>query len=127
MIGMLLAGAIFGGGCFLVIRGLFPPRPSLADALAHLRQIPEPEPLVTERDGGFAARIGRPVAGVIIRDGATWLVPARVRRDIAVTERSVERHLAEQVALFLIGLRWVPINVLGRTESASELRFPSST
>jgi len=108
MIAELLAGAVFGGGCFLVIRGLFPPRPSLAEALAHLRQIPEPAPLVTERDGGFAARIGRPVAGVLIRDGATWLVPNKVRRDIAVTERSVERHLAEQVALFLVGLLLVP-------------------
>jgi len=108
VIAALVSGAAFGGGCFLVVRGLFPPRPSLADALAHLRQVPEPPPVVQPTEGGLAARVGRPVAGVLTRAGAGWLVPARVRRDLSVTERSIERHLAEQVALFLLGVLLVP-------------------
>lgn len=108
MIAVLLSGAAFGGGCFLVIRGLFPPRPSLADALARLRRVPEPPPVVEVAEGGLAARTGRPIAGLLTRAGAGWLVPARVRRDLAVTERSVERHLAEQVALGIFGVLLVP-------------------
>lgn len=108
MIVALVSGAAFGGGCFLVLRGLFPPRPTLADALAQLRRVPEPPPVVEAAEGGLAARVGRPVAGLLTRTGGAWLVPARVRKDLAVTERSVERHLAEQVALGLLGVLLVP-------------------
>lgn len=109
MIAALLSGAGFGGGVFLVVRGLFSPRPSLVEALARLRQVPEPPPVVGTVEGGLAARVGRPVAGLLTRAGGAWLVPGRVRRDLAITERSIERHLAEQVALFLLGVLLVPV------------------
>ena len=77
----LLCGAGVGLGLWLVVRGLFPPRPSLAHALAQLRRLPEPAPVLTpEANGGMAARLGRPIAGYLTRTGAGWLLPAGVRR-----------------------------------------------
>ena len=113
MILALVCGAGVGGGLFLVARGLYPPRPSLAHALAQLRRLPEPAPVLTpvltpEAEGGYAARLGRPAARVLARSGAGWLVPATVRRDLAVLGRSLERHLAEQVTLGLVGLLFAP-------------------
>ena len=109
MIASLLCGAGVGAGLFLIIRGLFPPRPTLADALAQLRRYPEPAPVVGAAGaGGFAARAGRPVADALGRAGAGWLVPTRARRDLAILGRSPERHLAEKVTLTLVGLLLVP-------------------
>jgi tight adherence protein C len=105
MILALVCGAGVGGGLLLTLRGLYPPRPSLAEALAQLRRLPEPAPvLVPEPDRGFAARVGQPIASALGRAGAGWLVPARVRQDLAVLGRSPERHLAEKVTLSLVGL-----------------------
>jgi tight adherence protein C len=109
MIAALVRGAGFGVGVWLIVRGLFPPRPSLAQALAQLRRLPEPAPvLTTDGEGGIAARLGRPAAGALTRAGAGWLLPAAVRRDLAVLGRSPERHLAEQVTLALVGLLFAP-------------------
>jgi tight adherence protein C len=105
----LVCGAGVGGGLWLIVRGLYPPRPLLAQALAQLRRAPEPAPvLAPEAEGGFAARLGRPVADALGRAGPGWLVPAGVRRDLAVLGRSPERHLAEKVALALVGLLFAP-------------------
>lgn len=109
MILALLCGAGFGAGMWLVLRGLYPPRPSLAQALAQLRRLPKPAPAVaTETEGGFAARAGRPLAAALTRSGGGRLVPGSVRRDLAVLGRSPERHLAEKVTLALVGLLIVP-------------------
>jgi len=109
MIGALLCGAGFGGGLLLIVRGLSPPRPSLAQALAQLRRLPEPAPVLTpDGEGGLAARVGRPAADALNRAGANWLIPAAVRRDLAMLGRSPERHLAEKVTLALVGLLFVP-------------------
>jgi tight adherence protein C len=105
----LVCGAGVGAGLWLIVRGLYPPRPSLAHALAQLRRLPEPAPVLTpEIEGGFAARLGRPAADALTRAGAGWLLPASVRRDLAVLGRSPQRHLAEQVTLALVGLLFVP-------------------
>ena len=110
MIAALLLGAGCGGGLLLVARGLFPPRPSLAEALAELRRVPQPAAVLAEDDpGGFAARLGRPAAGALTRAGAGWLVPGALRRDLAVLGRQPERHLAEKVALGLVGLLFAPV------------------
>ena len=104
-----MLGAGTGLGLWLVLRGLFPPRASLADALAQLRRVPEAAPLlVPGADGGAAARIGRPIAAALARAGAGWLIGTRVRRDLAVAERSPERHLAEKVTAALVGLLVAP-------------------
>ena len=109
MILPLVCGAGVGAGLLLIVRGLYPPRPSLAQALAQLRRLPEVASVVVpEPDGGFAARLGRPMADALVRAGAGWLLPATVRRDLAVLGRSPERHLAEKVTLALVGLLFVP-------------------
>jgi tight adherence protein C len=105
----LLCGAGVGAGLYLIVRGLYPPRPSLAQALAQLRRVPDPAPVVTvEGVGGFAARAGRPIAEALARAGAGWLIGAGLRRDLAILGRSAERHLAEKVTLALTGLLFVP-------------------
>jgi hypothetical protein len=105
----LALGAGTGLGVWLVVRGLFPPRPSLADALAHLRRVPEVPPvLAPTSEGGVAARVGRPVAEWLGHRGAGWLVPGRIRHDLAILDRSPERHLAEKVTLCLVGFLLVP-------------------
>ena len=109
MIVALVCGAGVGAGLFLVLRGLVPPRPSLADALARLRRVPGPTATATPEDcGGFAARLGRPLADVLSRAGGISLIWPRVRRDLAVLGRSPERHLAEKVTLAILGLVLVP-------------------
>ena len=109
MIAALVLGAGAGGGLLLIARGIAPPRPSLADALAQLRRTPEPAPIIAGgADGGFAARLGGPVARLFGPAGARRLLWGRVRRDLAVLGRSPERHLAEKTALALVGLVVVP-------------------
>lgn len=109
MILALICGTGVGAGLLLIVRGLYPPRPSLAQALAQLRRLPEATPvLVPEAEGGFAARLGRPAADALTRAGAGWLLPAAVRRDLAVLGRSPERHLAEKVTLALVGFLFAP-------------------
>ena len=109
MITALALGGGTGLGLWLVVRGLYPPRASLADALAHLRRLPDPAPVLgAGAEGGVAARLGRPLADLLVRAGAGWLVPARVRQDLAVLDRSPQRHLAEKVTLALLGLLVAP-------------------
>lgn len=109
MITALILGAGAGAGLFLVARGIAPPRPTLAEALAQLRRVPEPEPVATLTDpGGFAARLGLPVARLLTRGTSGALLWPRVRRDLAVVGRSPERHLAEKVTLALLGLLLAP-------------------
>ena len=109
MTAAILLGAGAGVGLFLVVRGLLPKRPTLAHALAQLRRLPRPVPvLAPDEVGGFATQLGQPFARVLVRAGASWLVPAAVRRDLAVLGRSAERHLAEKVALAMVGLLFAP-------------------
>jgi Flp pilus assembly protein TadB len=56
----------------------------------------------------MAARVGRPLAELAERAGAGWLVPGGVRRDLAILERSPQRHLAEKLTAALAGLLVVP-------------------
>ncbi len=110
MTAAVLLGAGAGLGLVLVVRGLFPPRPTLAEALAQLRRLPQPAAVIAEEDpGGFAARLDQIAAGALGRAGAGWLVPGALRRDLAVLGRQPERHLTEKVALGLVGLVIVPV------------------
>ena len=105
----LLLGAGVGMGLWLVARGIFPTRPRLADALAALRRVPEPPPVLATADpGGPAARIGSPLATLLARGDPARLLWGGVRRDLAVLERSPGRHLAEKTALGMVGLLVVP-------------------
>jgi len=109
MIDALLLGAGAGIGLLLVVRGVVPSRPSLAEALAQLRRSPGPEPeVVSGEQGGFASRLGLPLARLAGRGRPEGLLWVRVRRDLAVLGRGPERHLAEKVTLALFGLLLVP-------------------
>jgi hypothetical protein len=109
VIAALLLGAGAGTGLLLIVRGVAAPRPSLADALAQLRCLPEPAPIVTgDADAGFAARLGAPLARLLGRAGGHNWVWGRVRRDLVVLGRSPERHLAEKTALGVVGLVLAP-------------------
>jgi tight adherence protein C len=105
---VLLLGAGAGAGCWLVVRGLAPPRPSLAASLAQLRRTSHPAPRPVEQGTGFAARLGAPLARRLVRAGGGGMVGAKAQADLAVLGRSPERHLAEKAALALVGLLVVP-------------------
>lgn len=105
MILALACGAGVGAGIWMIARGWAPARPSLADTLAQLRTPPPAIDIVQPTEvGGFTARLGRPLAQALLRMGGEALVWPRVRRDLAVLDRGVERHLAEKATLALIGL-----------------------
>lgn len=110
MILPLVCGAGVGAGLFFIVRGLYPPRPSLAQALAQLRRVPEPTSVLSaDGDAGFSARLGRPAADALTRrGGGAWLIPTSVRRDLAILGRSPERHLAEKITVALVGLLFAP-------------------
>ncbi len=104
----LVCGAGVGAGVWMAARGLFPPRPSLAQALAALRQVPGPAPIVAAAEpGGPSARLGGPVAAVLGRYAPGLVFPA-VRRDLVVLARSPERHLAEKTTLAILGVLIAP-------------------
>ena len=54
--------------------------------------------------GRLRVVLSPPIARLLERAGADWLVPRRIRPDLAITGRSLERHLAEQVTLGLVGI-----------------------
>ncbi|MHB1927837.1 MAG: type II secretion system F family protein [Acidimicrobiales bacterium] len=102
MIVALVYGAGVGAGLLAVATGLRPTRPSLADSLAALRQVPAPPPLVAPTGTDSAlVRLGRPLAAPL---GARKLIPGGVRADLAVIGRDPQAHLAEKTALAVIGL-----------------------
>ncbi|NUP46286.1 MAG: secretion system protein [Catenulispora sp.] len=98
---MLLAGAAFGVGLTMLARGLFPPKPTLAQALADLNRAPAPVRILAADDGGWAARFGGPLVGLL----ESWNLPGeKVAKDLQVLERSARRHLAEKAVAALAGL-----------------------
>jgi pilus assembly protein TadC len=98
------AGALCGLGVWLLARGVRPPQPSLAQALAALRRVPPPRPLIstTQREWTPLARLGAPLAH---RLGTRSLVLTKaVRRDLVVVSSSPEQQLAEKLATAIVGL-----------------------
>ena len=81
--------------------GLAPARPPLAAVLATLTQPPQLAPPAPLEEGGWAARTGRPFAAILASLG---LPSGRVRSDLAVLGRPVERQLAEQATTAITGL-----------------------
>jgi tight adherence protein C len=108
----LLLGSITGGGVWLLIRGLWPARPTLAASLSALLAPPVSEPpppaVAAESGGGWAVRLGRPLLASAAGRAAAHLVPASLLRDLAAAQRSLERHLAEKLGLALAGLLLAP-------------------
>ena len=99
-----LAGALLGLGTWLLARGVRPAQPSLAQALASLRRVRPPRPLIAtpQREWTPLARLGAPLA---YRLGSRSLgLSLTVRRDLAALGRSPEQQLAEKLATAIVGL-----------------------
>lgn len=109
MIRALTAGALFGGGLFLIARALFPARPSLAVVLARASGAATPEPVATmEPTARWAARVGPPLARFLERFNVTL---GELESDLAVIGRSVEDHMALRAAGAAAGV--TAVGVLG--------------
>ncbi|MFD9686792.1 type II secretion system F family protein [Kitasatospora sp. NPDC059088] len=113
----LLAGAGMGFGLFLLVRALFPSRPSAAsivlriDAQARLglgSALPEPEPASDRAAKAARLRelIGLRAADLCARQG--WELPA-LRADLSILERSFESFLATKIMVGLFGLLFGPV------------------
>ncbi|GAA2348770.1 type II secretion system F family protein [Streptomyces violaceusniger] len=99
---LILLSAGVGAGLWALWVWLIPPRPPLDELVTRLRTEPDPPPIVVRTgDGGWAQRLGRPFVEVMRILG---LPQSALSRDLAITERSAEVHLAEKAALALTGL-----------------------
>jgi Flp pilus assembly protein TadB len=103
---LLLAGAGLGLGLTFLLRGAFPPAPTLAEALDALSAPPVRVPILDADQGGWASRLGAPMAGWL---AAANLPGAKIARDLAVLERATRRHLADKAVLALAGFVFVPL------------------
>jgi len=108
----LFLGAIAGAGAWLVICGLWPSRPPLATVLATHLASPAGRlaeaPTMRAVEGGWAVRLGRPLLTSAAGRAAARLLSPGLRQDLAVVQRSWERHLAEKLGLAIAGLLVAP-------------------
>jgi tight adherence protein C len=114
----LICGSGVGIGVAIILRYYVPTRVSLRAALDSVTEV---EQLIvpTSQQTDFIDRIGRPFVPLVEVLG---LPMERLRRDLTITDRSFERHLAEKAALAIFGAAVVPLTagvlVLGG------IRFP---
>ncbi|WP_319463009.1 type II secretion system F family protein [Micromonospora sp. RTP1Z1] len=98
---VLAAGVVAGIGVLFAVSGLVPARPSLAQVLDGLRRAPEP--------------VGGPLPWRVRLLAGPWqtvnLPGARTRADLAVLERLVAAHLADQTLAVIAGLLLPPLVV----------------
>jgi Flp pilus assembly protein TadB len=108
---VVLLGVGFGFGLLLLASGLFPARPPLALALERLHrpggQLPDTEGAVPP--GSVATRLL----------GRSWTSSALGRRltagaaaDLRVVGLTAEEHLAQRVAVAVVGVLWAPVVAL---------------
>ncbi len=127
MILALACGAGVGLGLLAVVRGLAPPHPPLAAALARLQvgatpASPLPSPPTPPGSARWGLRlIGTPLARLARRLG---LAPRWLARDLAVLERPLERHLADKLTLALLGLLLAPAVAAALTVAGIRLPLP---
>lgn len=107
MIAALLSGAGLGLGLLVIARGLWPRRAPLAVALGRLDRVAAPAPIlgVAAPIGWWGRSVGPPMAGALDQLGLR--LPS-LRRDLRITGRAFETHLAEKAALALFGLALAP-------------------
>lgn len=101
MIAGLALGAGVGLGVLLVVRGLLPSPPPLADVLARLERRAAPIAVADLPADDWMIRTGRAVAPLI---GVLGAVPDRMVTDLRVTGSTIERHVAERLVATLTGL-----------------------
>jgi Flp pilus assembly protein TadB len=100
----MLAGAGVGVGLWALAVWLFPPRPPLEEVLARLNPPPAQPvapPPAAQTEAGWAVRLGRPLTGVLAGLG---LPGPALSRDLAITGRDAQAHLAEKAAAGVAGL-----------------------
>ncbi|WP_405663782.1 type II secretion system F family protein [Streptomyces sp. NBC_00079] len=98
---MILLGAGAGLGLWALVVWLVPPRPPLAELIARIQAQPKPRPLLTPQGGSWAVRLGSPFTA---RLRSLGLPHTSIEKDLAITGRSADTHLAEKAALALAGL-----------------------
>lgn len=101
MIAYVVLGAGFGLGVWALLVWAAPARTPLAVVLGALQRQPVPPPIQTTDQTGWAARAGRRFVPVLKGAGLPSL---GVQRDLAVTGRDADAHLAEKATLTLLGL-----------------------
>lgn len=105
MTAYLILGACFGGGLAIIAAGLSPARPTLQEALDALSPAADDVPSGSTSTG-WVSRMGSPLGGLLHR----WGLPgARLRADLAVCERDMHTHLAEQAVLAVFGFLLPPL------------------
>ncbi|GJF34978.1 type II secretion system protein [Kitasatospora sp. NE20-6] len=112
----LLYGAGFGLGGFVLVRALFPGRPSAAatvlrvDARARLplgsQTLPAPAAGRTDRTAQIREVIGLQASRLCARQG--WEFPV-LRADLSILDRSFESFMATKILVSLLGLLFGPV------------------
>ena len=100
---VLLLGTGTGVGVIVLISGLIPARPALADALAHLHR-PRAGQIELSDGGLLVGLVGRPIA----RSGAGSQLVRRIAPDLRATSQSADALIARQALCSLAGLLWAP-------------------
>lgn len=102
MITALLIGAGFGVGVWALVVWTVPPRAGLAAVLNQLNATPTPPSIAEPREStGWATKLGKPFVTPLADLG---LPGPRLNRDLTITNRSAETHLADKAALAITGL-----------------------
>ena len=103
----MLLGAGLGAGVVMIARGLWPPRQSLAKALAAPHGARNPGTVTPSvSTPGLLARLGRP----LVRALGSWQVTAAWSAGhLSVVAKTAEAHLAEKLICALLGFLLVPL------------------
>jgi tight adherence protein C len=109
----VIAGAVLGGGLFLLVVALLPRRVSLARQLAAFDSRPVPAVRQArpagESESEFSRKLGAGLAAFCAEQG--WEFPA-LRNDLALADKSFENFLATSVLLGVFGFLIGPILLL---------------
>ncbi len=109
----VIAGAVLGGGLFLLVVALLPRRVSLARQLAAFDRRPVPAVRQArpagEPESEFSRKLGAGLAAFCAEQG--WEFPA-LRNDLALADKSFENFLATSVLLGVFGFLIGPILLL---------------
>lgn len=101
MITALVIGGGLGLGLWALLVWAIPPRPGLGSLLHRLETTPPPPSITAQNRAGWASTLGKPFVGPLANLG---LPSPRLCKDLAITGRPVEAHLADKAALALAGL-----------------------
>jgi tight adherence protein C len=124
MTAAIIAGAVVGGGIFLLIVALMPRRTSLARQLAAFDARPLATPAVRrlpgEKESELTRRLGSGLSAFCREQG--WEFPS-LRADLALAGKSFENFLATTVLLAVFGLLLGPILLVLLTVAGLHISF----